>query len=114
MINNQFIKKHKKVILITAFSLLLILVLIFYFSFTKEIEVIEEPNDIITDYQESTLIPAKFLPEEKLIELGLEPNTRAQIIKDEPLIYKIINSDDEIIIDVAPYLQPIRNNNHNN
>ncbi len=110
MINNTIIKKHKKIILITAFSLLLILVLVFYFSFTKEIEKIEEPDDIITDYQESTLIPIKFLSDDELSDLGLQAGTRAQIIKDEPLIYKIIESDDEIITDVAPHLQTIRDN----
>ncbi len=109
--NNKFIKEHKKTILIGAFSVLLILVLVFYFSFKKQTESIEPPEAIITDYQESTIIPVKFLSEEKLKDLGLEPSTRAQIIKDEPLIYKIIKSDDEIITDVAPYLQPIRENN---
>lgn len=111
MINNKFIKKHKKIILVASFSLLLVLVLLFYFSFSRELEVIEEQNDIITDYQESTIIPVKFLPEQTIRDLGLPPETRAQIIKDEPLIYRIIESDDDIITDVAPYLQPIRNNN---
>jgi hypothetical protein len=111
IMNNKFIKEHKKIILIISFTLLLALVLIFYLSFTKETEIIDQKDDIITDYEESTIIPVKFLPEETVRNLGLQPGTKAQILKDEPLIYRIIKSDEDIITDVAPLLKPIRENN---
>lgn len=107
----KLFKKHKKLFLIFAFSLLLLLVVLFYFSFTKETEKIDDLNTEIKSYEESTIIPPKFLSEDELIDLGLDPKTKAQIIKDEPLIYKVIKSDDEIITDVAPYLQVIREDN---
>ncbi len=102
-------KKKKQIITIAIFSVIIIAILIFFLFFLKKsdepvVELPDEDKEIL----EPVLIETEFLSPEELSELGVDSNTRAQIISRDPLIYKVIENDDEIIKDIAPYLQPIR------
>ncbi len=105
---NKLIKENKKSFLIIAILLILIIIgflVIYTFSPKKDDQILIEEE--IDEYQ-AVLIPIEFLTSEELIDLGVDPNTRAQILSQDPLIYKVIRDDSDIIEDIAPYLEPIR------
>ncbi len=109
--------KQKKIIIISALLLLLVIIILVIIStnFTKEPE-----KDIIDDRDKETelklepsqetvrepvIIPIEFLSEQELTKRGLDPQTRAQIISHDPLIYRIIRKDEDIIEDISPWLE---------
>lgn len=111
--------KIQKIILISASSLLLVLVLIIIIvNFTNKpekaiINDIDKETEIEIEtrlktsqevIREPVIIPTEFLSEDELIKRGLDPQTRAQIISHDPLIYKIIRNDEDIIEDISPWL----------
>lgn len=44
-------------------------------------------------------IPLEYLSAEELQTLGVDPTIKAQVINRDPLVYKIIKSDEDIIKD---------------
>ncbi len=100
-------KKKSQLITILVFSVIIIVILgIFIFYFGKSDN--DDLDEIETETQQAVLIPIEFLNEEELNQLGVNPNTKAQIISRDPLIYKIIEDDQDIIEDISPYLEAIR------
>ena len=119
---HKLIKENKKELLIITILLVFIIsALILIFSFKteksdKEIAIEEEkiirslPTSLdIENHQEGMpyYIEAEFLTESELSELNINTNTKAQILRRDPLIYKIINSDDDIVEDLSIYFKPI-------
>ena len=119
---NKLIQENKKEILIIAVLLILIIsgiILILSIGSKKDddTKIAEEklirdfPSDLdIANYSqgESYYIPLEFLNEEELLELNLGTNTKAQILRRDPLVYKIINSDEDIVEDISIYMKPMR------
>jgi uncharacterized membrane protein YvbJ len=100
--------KKQQIITISIFSVIIILILAFFFFFLIKSE---EPDDILEEEKEfyqAVLIDLEFLDENELNDLGLSSDTKAQVLNRDPLIYKIIREDEDIVEDIAPYLQPIR------
>jgi len=102
-------KKRKQIITISIFSVIIIIILIFFLFFLRKTDepVVELPYED-RETLEPVLIETEFLSEDELSDLGVSSDTRAQVISRDPLIYKVIEDDDEIVKDIAPYLQPIR------
>lgn len=100
-------KKNIIKILIFLLALMLILFLFLYFLSRPE-QLTDEPLIDKDEPGQPVLIPLEFLSEEELSDLGVNPNIRAQVISRDPLIYKVINTDEDIIEDIAPFLEPIR------
>jgi hypothetical protein len=73
----------------------------------KEVAV-DLPESEKSDERQPVIIPIEFLEPEELIDLGVKPDTKAQIIQRDPLIYKVIRDDSDIVEDISPYLDPIR------
>lgn len=106
----EIIKENLKSFIIIAFLLLLIILMLFFiFSDNKEENVLDINNNIILEEEEKEEIkaeekylPVVFLTEEELIELGLNKRLKAQVINRDPLVYKIIRSDEDIVKQLAP------------
>ncbi len=119
---HKLIKESKKELLIIFILLLLIgfgIVLILNISPKKIDDNLIDEEKVIRDFpssldianhpeDEKYYIPLEFLNEEELIDLDLDTNTRAQILRRDPLVYKIINSDEDIVDDISIYMKPMR------
>lgn len=100
--------KKQQIITISIFSVIIIILVFFFFFLIKAPveDIIDE--EIEEEIVQPVLINLEFLDESELTNLGLSSNTRAQVLNRDPLIYKIIKNDSDIIEDIAPYLEPIR------
>ena len=82
--------------------------LFFIFSDNKEENVLDNNNNIVLEEEkeeiedEEKYLPVVFLTEEELIELGLNKRLKAQVINRDPLVYKVIRSDEDIVRQLAP------------
>ena len=120
---HKLIQENKKELLIIVVLLILIisaLILILSLNTEKnDKESIIEGEKVIRslptsldleNYQEGQpyYIEPEFLTESELSELNLNTNTKAQILRRDPLIYKIINSNDDIVEDISIYFKSIQ------
>ncbi len=98
----KLIKENIKSFIIIFFLLLLIVLLLFFiFSGNKEEKIIENKNEHSIKLEEEIkkeeeYLPIIFLTEEELIDLGLNVKLKAQVVNRDPLVYKIIKSDEDI------------------
>ncbi len=101
--------KKQQIITISIFSVIIVIILVFFLFYLGRSEIDDDVSkETEKETQQPVLIPIEFLSEDELIDLGVNPNTRAQVISRDPLIYKVIEDDKDIIEDIAPYLEPIR------
>ncbi|NCB20449.1 MAG: hypothetical protein EOM88_00800 [Clostridia bacterium] len=81
--------------------LLLIIILIVFVS----VVIILQFKSLDQDVKEApapsiTALELEFLSNDELKTLGAEPDQRAQVISRDPLVYKIIRSDSDIVRDL--------------
>ena len=84
------------------------MILIFFLYFLRKPEEPKEEQPEQDKSRHPVLIETEFLSEDELSDLGVSSDTRAQVISRDPLIYKVIEDDAEIVEDISPYLEPIR------
>lgn len=92
---NEQLKKYWGLILVIALALALVLIAVFVFR--PKSELIEVDNFPETP---STAIKLEYLTKTQLEDLGANPNIKAQIINHDPLVYKVIRDDSDIINDL--------------
>lgn len=95
MIINSKLKKYWWLLL-----LLILLILILVWLFFKSPSMLKINSDQSTYTEPSTAIKLEYLSPEELSALGADPSIKAQIISKDPLVYKIINNDSDIIKDL--------------
>ncbi len=98
----------KKVfIIVLSIVLLISLILIVVFFIPKKSFAPQIPSSS-PGSEEPIIIPLEYLSPEELDQLGVDSTIQAQIISRDPLIYKIINSEEDIVTDIRPLMQPLR------
>lgn len=78
--------------------ILLILFLLWMLFYNKSILKKNSNNNIYIE--PSTAIKLEYLSPDELNALGADPDIKAQVISRDPLVYKIINNDADIIKDL--------------
>lgn len=80
--------------------LLILLILVLAWFFFKNPSILKTNSDNNSYTETSTAITLEYLSPEELNSLGADPSIKAQIISRDPLVYKIINNDADIIKDL--------------
>ena len=91
----NFFKRNLKLILILFLGVMLILITVFWLNKNKK----QQVDNFAAINQSSFIIPLEYLSPSELQALGVDPALKAQVINRDPLVYKIIQSDNDIIKD---------------
>lgn len=91
----NFFKKNLKLILFLILAVVLILIMVFWLNKKEQ----QQEENFSAINQPSFNIPLEYLTPDELRSLGADPELKAQVINRDPLVYKIIQSNDDIIED---------------
>lgn len=93
-INLKSILVSKKFLL----SVLILIFLVVILLVVRQFKLTSKDNHP-SELTNSTAIPLEYLSIEELNSLGADPNIKAQVISRNPLVYKIIDSPEDIVKD---------------
>lgn len=91
----NFFKRNLKLISFLFLGLVLILIIGFWLNKSE----IQQEKNFSEINQPSFKIPLEYLSPDELQTLGADPTLKAQVINRDPLVYKIIQSDEDIVED---------------
>lgn len=91
-INEQFKKYWWLLLIVVIFIVLMILVL------PKNKLEVQELDKIPVSHP--TAVELEYLTSTELDALGVDPSIKAQVIRRDPLVYKVINDETDIVKDL--------------